>query len=156
MRLVGDVDNLRITESGRPSGTRADPTCRAARAAGLVRGDDVRVPLDLHGDHGLGCPLVRPEERADDPDLRIGTLQSLLQGRFECLGFFRAVLQYPDHHFMKLVRFVFQQPHDGGYGRGGVGAELTQRFSRLEPRKIILTGEEPDRTGHLGFQIRLA
>src|SRR5262249_18371516 len=72
VRLVADVDDLRITESRRPPVTRGRPTARAARTAGLVRADDVRVPLNLHGDHGLGCPLVRPEELADDSYLRIG------------------------------------------------------------------------------------
>src|SRR5215471_8153698 len=64
VRLVGDVDDLRVTESGEPSATRAGPTVRGARGAGLVDGDDVRVPVDLQGDHGLGRPLVRVEERA--------------------------------------------------------------------------------------------
>src|SRR6516162_1368570 len=41
---VGDIDDLRITESGRPPGTRGRPTARAARPAGLVGADDVRVP----------------------------------------------------------------------------------------------------------------
>src|SRR5579864_8343729 len=51
VRLVGDVDDLWVTESGRPPLTRGRPTARAARGAGLVDADDVRVPVDLHGDH---------------------------------------------------------------------------------------------------------
>src|SRR5205823_12863132 len=79
LRLVADVDDLRITERGRPPGTRGRPTARAARAAGLVRADEVRVPLDLHRDHGLGYPLVVPEERADNPDLRIGATELIVR-----------------------------------------------------------------------------
>src|SRR5213596_1909200 len=47
VRNVGDVDELRITERGCPPRTRGRPTACAARAAGLVGADDVRVPLDL-------------------------------------------------------------------------------------------------------------
>src|SRR5205823_14486673 len=51
LRLVADVDDLRITERGRPPRTRGRPTARAARAAGLVRADEVRVPLDRSEEH---------------------------------------------------------------------------------------------------------
>src|SRR5262249_57229770 len=77
-RLGGDGHDLRITESGRPTGTRARPTVHAARAAGLVRANEVRVPLDLYWVHGLGLPLVRPEELADNPDLRIGATELIV------------------------------------------------------------------------------
>ncbi|TMH68845.1 MAG: hypothetical protein E6H51_16895 [Betaproteobacteria bacterium] len=78
VRHVGDVDDLRITESGRPPGTRGRPTARAARAARLVGADEVRMPIDAHGDHRLGLPLVCPEELADDPDLRIGATELIV------------------------------------------------------------------------------
>src|SRR5262252_2789134 len=78
VQLVGDVDDLRVTESGEPSGTRAGPTVRGARSAGLVDGEDVRVPVDLQRDHGLGRPLVGVEERANNPDLRIGATELIV------------------------------------------------------------------------------
>src|SRR4051812_23751803 len=78
IREIGDVDELRITESGRSPGTRAGPTVRAARPARLVGADDVRLPLDLHGDHPLGLPLVFPVEFADDSDLRIGAAELIV------------------------------------------------------------------------------
>src|SRR5258708_34696681 len=36
------------------------------------------MPLDGHGKHLLGLPLVRPEELADDPDLRIGATELIV------------------------------------------------------------------------------
>src|SRR5205814_764134 len=77
-RLVADIDDLRITPQGLPPGTGGRKTPYPARAAGLVRPDEVRVPLDRHGDHGLGFPLVRPEELADNPDLRIGATELIV------------------------------------------------------------------------------
>src|ERR671939_112695 len=59
----------------RRSGTHPSSLYLVVRASALVRADDVRVPLDLHGDHRLGYPLVRPEQRADDSDLRMGTTE---------------------------------------------------------------------------------
>ena len=75
---VRDVDELRITEGGRPSHARGRPTARAAGAARLVRADEVWVPLDLHGDHRFGSPLILPEELADNPDLRIGETELIV------------------------------------------------------------------------------
>ena len=36
------------------------------------------MPLDLYGDHGFGSPLVRPEELADNPDLRVGATELIV------------------------------------------------------------------------------
>jgi hypothetical protein len=44
-------------------------------AAGLVSADDVVAPVDSEGEHLLRLPAVLPEERADNPDLRIGATE---------------------------------------------------------------------------------
>src|SRR5436309_611507 len=118
VRLVGNVDDLRITPQSLSPVTRAFKTSRACRAAALVRAYEVRVPVDLYGDHGLGYPLIPPEELADDPDFRMGA----------------AVLIVADVLDHQTVR--------AGQRAGAVGYAL---LPRIQPRPLGHTGLESRR-----------
>ena len=72
VRLVGDVDDIRVTVLGRSPGTCCRRTADTAIAAGLVRADHVLAPFAAEWVHLFHRPLVVPEERADDSNLRIG------------------------------------------------------------------------------------
>src|SRR6185503_19617751 len=72
LRFVRDVDDLRITIRGCAPVTCGLEPPSAARAAALVRADDVLATVLGEGEHLLHLPLIIPEELADNPDLRIG------------------------------------------------------------------------------------
>src|SRR5712691_3479335 len=71
-RLVRDVDDLRIAIRRCAPIACGLETSSAGCAAGLVRADDVLATVLGEGEHLLHLPLVIPEERADNPDPRIG------------------------------------------------------------------------------------
>src|SRR5213592_4826983 len=78
VRLIADVDDIRITSRGRPPGTCGPQPPGTPGAAGLVCADDVRAALNLYGQHLLRLSLVVPEQLADNPDLWIGATELIV------------------------------------------------------------------------------
>src|SRR5215471_21840057 len=83
VRLVGDVDDIRVTVRGCSPGTCGRRTTDTSIAADLVRADHVLSSFAAEWVHRLRCPLVVPEERADDPDLRIRTTKLIIADVFD-------------------------------------------------------------------------
>ena len=84
-RVLGifDVDDIRVTVRRCSPGTCGRRTADTAIAAGLVRADHVLAPFAAEWVHRLRCPLVVPEERADDPDLRIRATELIVADVFD-------------------------------------------------------------------------
>src|SRR5262249_58230458 len=74
----GECEEMGKTMWGPPRGTCGRGRTNTAIAAGLIRADDVPAPIFAEGVHLLRRPLVVPEERADNPDLRIGETELIV------------------------------------------------------------------------------
>src|SRR5262249_34885792 len=82
VRLVGDVDDIRVTVRGCSPGTCGRRTADASIATDLVRADQVPAPFAAEWVHRFRYPLVVPEELANDPDLRIRATELIVADVF--------------------------------------------------------------------------